>query len=379
MARSEGVVRVAGLAGLGLLVSVFLVTTRAAASLAAAEPVASETSGAQPAPPATPAAAPPPVTTGTEVVPAPAPANPENAAAPPTWDAKAFDYERPKTLVVEETTPSAEQAGLFPRPPEAKADAPPPKATGPAAPRVAGAFNVVHLRFCDATGDIVPALLCTPKDKQGLFPLVIAVHGLTSHKGQVCWQVGPALAAKGFAVLALDLPCHGERPGTPISIFDGHQPFGNLRKAVIDVRQCIDLAEGRPEIDHKTGITLVGYSLGSWISGVAGAADARVKAMVLMVGGTFDAQANAQRNPQAGSMSVRLAIPHFGGRPLLLLNGKADFLVNPESSKRLFAAAAEPKKQIWYDSGHLLPAEAYADAAEWIDKTIRDSGAEHKP
>jgi hypothetical protein len=339
--------------------------------------VASETSDAQPAPPATPAAAPPPVTTGTEVVPAPAPAKPETAA--PAWDAKAFDYERPKTLVVEETTPSAEQVGLFPRPPEAKADAPQPKATGPATPRVVGAFNVVHLRFRDASGDIVPALLCAPKEKQGPFPLVIAVHGLTSHKAQVCGQVGPALAAQGFAVLALDLPCHGERPGTPFSIFNGHQPFGNLRKAVIDVRQCMDLAEGRPEIDHKTGIALVGYSLGSWVSGVAGAADARVKAMVLMVGGTFDAQADVQRNAKAASMSVRLAIPHFGGRPLLLLNGKADFLVNPESAKRLFAAAAEPKKQIWYDSGHLLPAEAYAAAAAWIDKTIRGSEAGQKP
>jgi dienelactone hydrolase len=258
---------------------------------------------------------------------------------------------------------------------KAPANAPEPKATGPAAPRVIDAFNVVHLRFRDATGDLVPALLCTPKDKKGPFPLVIAVHGLTSHKGQVCWQVGSALAAKGFAILAFDLPCHGERPGLPLTIFDPQQGFANLHRAVIDVRQCLDLAETRPEIDHKAGITLVGYSLGSWISAVAGAADPRVKAMVLMVGGAFDAQIDALRHPQVAAIDVRLAIPHFGGRPLLLLNGKLDLLVKPESAKKLFAAAAEPKKQIWYDSGHLLPAEAYADAADWIDKTIRGGNA----
>jgi len=191
--------------------------------------------------------------------------------------------------------------------------------------------------------------------------------------------VGPTLAAKGFAVLALDLPCHGERPGEPLSIFDGQQPFSNLRKAVIDVRQCLDLAEVRPEINRKAGITLVGYSLGCWISSYTGAADDRIKAMVLMVGGVFSSRSGGRRNPDAAALDVRQAIRRFGGRPLLMLNGKSDFLVSPDSAKQLFAAALEPKKQIWYDSGHLLPAEAYADAAEWIDETICGSGADQKP
>ncbi len=225
-------------------------------------------------------------------------------------------------------------------------------------------MNVVHLRFRDATGDNVPVVLCTPKDKKGPFPLVVAVHGLTSNKAQVCWQVGPALAAKGFAVMALDLPCHGERPGEPLAIFDG----AKLRKAVIDVRQCMDIADARADIDHKAGLTLVGYSLGSWISGVTGGADPRVKALVLMVGGTFDMGA---RRDEAPAMDVAQAIKHYAGRPLLMLNGKTDLLVSPESAKRLFEAAGEPKKQVWYDSGHMLPGEAYIDAADWIDKTIR--------
>ena len=293
-------------------------------------------------------------------------------AAAAVWNPKAFDYERPKTLAVEESTPTADQVGFLKRPAQSAADAPAPKATGPGAPRGVGAMNVVHLEFRDVSGDNVPVILCTPKDKKGPFPLVVAVHGLTSNKAQVVAQVGPAPAAKGFAVMALDLPCHGERPGEPMQVFLGD----HLRKAVIDVRQCMDIAETRPEIDSKAGFTLVGYSLGSWISGVTGPADPRVRAMVLMVGGTFDIGLGGRAAP---AMDVGQAIKHFAGRPLLLLNGKNDAIVSPESSKRLFAAAAEPKKQVWYDSGHLLPGPAYEDAAEWIDKTIRPAAAEKPP
>lgn len=311
------------------------------------------------------------------------------SAAAEAWNPKVFDYERPKSLAVEESTPTAGQVGAFLRPAQTSADAPAPKIAGPATPRVVGPFNVVHLRFRpfdtaqgglnkvearDAGGEDVPVLLCTPKDKKGPFPLVVVVHGLTSNKAQVVAQVGSALAAKGFAVMAPDLPCHGERPGDPMLVFTGDR----LRKAVLDVRQCMDIAESRPEIDQKAGVTLVGYSLGSWVSGVAAGADPRVKALVLMVGGTFDMGVGGRTAP---AMDVRQAITHYAGRPLLMLNGKTDVLVNPESSKRLFAAAGEPKKQVWYDSGHLLPASAYEDAAAWIDKTIRPAnqgGAEEK-
>jgi dienelactone hydrolase len=154
-----------------------------------------------------------------------------------------------------------------------------------------GPLNIVRLRFTDAEGDVVPALLCTPRGKKGPFPLVVAVHGLTSNKAQVCAQVGPALAQRGFAILAADMPCHGERPGNPYSVMDhSHvaRAFALGRQAINDVRQCIDLAESRPELDISRGVTLIGYSMGSWINCVAGPSDPRVRAMVLMVGGAVD-------------------------------------------------------------------------------------------
>src|SRR5215210_667026 len=151
------------------------------------------------------------------------------------WSGKLYEFQRPRQLTIEESTPTPEQVNWRQRPPAMKADAPEPKATGPAKPGLMGDFNVVHLRFKDAEGDVVPALLCTPRNKKGPFPLVVAVHGITSNKAQVCAQVAPALTKRGFAVLAADMPAHGERPGDPKKVIDWNNPvrsFSLARQAV---------------------------------------------------------------------------------------------------------------------------------------------------
>jgi fermentation-respiration switch protein FrsA (DUF1100 family) len=290
------------------------------------------------------------------------------------WDRKLFDYQRPEKLVVAQSTPNDAQVNFWLRPPRISADEADPKATGPAEPRQVGNANVIHLLFRDATGDLAPALLCTPKDKPGPFPLVIAIHGLMSNKMQVCGQVAPALLKRGYAVLAGDLPCHGERPGNPLDLIPGgtgHKVFPLYRKAIIDNRQLIDLAGQLPQLDVKSGVTLVGYSLGSWVSSVVGPCDDRVNAMVLMVGGAHEIPPAALKNPEVIAVDPRAAIAHFAGRPLLLLNARNDTIVVPALADRLFAACPEPKKQMWYDGGHLLPAQAYEDAAEWISKQAK--------
>ena len=123
------------------------------------------------------------------------------------WHPELFAYDRPAKLAVEVTTPTQAQVALFPRPPQARADAPEPEETaGAVTPATLGPVNIWHLRFKDAAGKIVPALLCEPQQGHGPWPVVIAIHGLTSNKAQVCWQVAGPLAAQGFAVLAWICP-----------------------------------------------------------------------------------------------------------------------------------------------------------------------------
>lgn len=290
------------------------------------------------------------------------------------WDASLFNSDRPTTLVVQESTPRDDQVAFLLRPRQLPANPPLPKATGPASPRVVGPVNIIHLQFQDATGDIVPALLCTPKDLKGPYPLVIAIHGFLSNKSQVCYQVAPALAKRGYAILAPDMPCHGERPGSPTQFLDVNdfgRSYPNLRRAVVGVRQLIDLADARPDIKHHAGVTILGYSMGSWISAIVGPSDPRIKTMILMVGGIPEIPPEKVTHPRASAVDPRLAIAHFAGRPILLLNGKKDNLVPPDWADRLFAACPEPKKQTWYDSGHFLPAKAYEDAATWLAERPR--------
>jgi dienelactone hydrolase len=295
------------------------------------------------------------------------------------WNAAAFAYESATPLVIEETTPTAAEVEFYKRPPQMPKDIAAPKAASAAArPRSVGPVDIVHLRFRDERGDDVPLLLCKPAGKAGAFPVVIALHGVGSNKAQVCGQVAPALAKRGFAVLAPDLPLHGERPGDPRQFLQN----GDLvklasvcRQSVIDLRQCIDVAEARPDLETRHGVLLAGYSLGALIDSVAGPADPRVKGMLLMVGGTIDFPPAFALLPDLCALQPQLAIPNFAGRPLLMLNGREDRTITREMGERLFAAAAEPKEQKWYESGHLLPKDAYEDGAAWLAQTWKSVNA----
>ena len=307
--------------------------------------------------------------------------SPAIAAPPPTtqrapatngWNASPFDYAQPEDgIVVERSTPTKAQVDFRTRPPQSAEQ--PAELDGEriARPITVGPVDIVRLRFQGFEDEMVTALLCTPKGKSGPFPLVIAVHGLGSNKAQVVGQVAPALAKQGFAVLAPDMPLHGERAGRPRALLENKDFVGAIRRhrqAVINVRQTIDVAETLSEVDVSKGVILAGYSMGSWIHSIAGPADPRVRAMVLMVGGATDLT-QARIFPQLAAGDPRLAIANFAPRPVLLLNAKNDPTVTPEMANRLFAAAAEPKEQRWYDSGHLLPTRAYEDAAKWIKQT----------
>jgi dienelactone hydrolase len=288
------------------------------------------------------------------------------------WDASWFDYVKADEPAVEITTPTKAQVNFYTRPPRDELNALRESHGEPIKPITIEGVDIVRLRFRDAEDELVPALLCTPSGKTGPFPLVVAVHGLNSNKAQVVGQVAPALTKRGFAVLAPDMPLHGERPGDTRGVFEKKDFLTALmryRQAVMNVRQAIDVAETLPQLDVSRGVVLAGYSMGSWIHSLAGPADERVRAMVLMVGGASDVNGFVRVFPQIASADPAMAIPNFIGRPLLMLNATFDSTVTPAMGKRLFNAAAEPKEQRWYDSGHRLPDEAYEDAAEWVKRT----------
>jgi pimeloyl-ACP methyl ester carboxylesterase len=289
------------------------------------------------------------------------------------WSPDPFDYNRPERLDVREVIGGLQMSGL----------------------------RQQQFVFKSTNGEDVPVLLTLPPVGDGPFPVVLLLHGFSSSKEGVTRQLARPLAVKGFACIAPDLPRHGARPGPPTAMLPADQPeeaYRNVVQAVVDTRLVIDLAETRRELATEGGVGLIGYSMGSWVGTLAGAADRRIKALVLMVPGSAvltdtDPPVRSARGGetrpedarQAGGEGIperldlveqypvlrhNAALPNFAPRPVLLQNGKRDVLVPFDRARALFEAAKGPKESRWYDSGHILPVQAYQQAADWLVRNM---------
>jgi uncharacterized protein len=292
-------------------------------------------------------------------------------AAPPEWTPEVFDYDRPAQLDVR--------------------DLPDP---GP--PNIPTATRQQQLVFKDLRGEDVPVLITYPKGS-GPFPVAILVHGFTSSKEQVTSLVAARLLQRGFATVAADLPMHGARQGPPEALFedtDSKKVYAHLVQAVVDIRQTIDLLERRRELDTSKGVYLVGYSMGGWLAALAGGAERRVLAMILMVPvseatpvkpppkAKGAAKPKDEPKPLLDAYPVLRptgAIAHLNPRPVLIQAGELDGYLRKSAVDALLAAAHQPKELRWYPCGHILNDRAVADAAEWLFARLNGEELTVKP
>jgi esterase/lipase len=119
-------------------------------------------------------------------------------------------------------------------------------------------------------------------------PLAIVIHGWGDRSTIPCRLLARTLVKKGIAAFILYLVFHTSRmPETMKS----HMPylttedwFEGYRASIIEVRQIIDWASSRTELD-KEQIAVLGISLGGFVSEIAMGVDKRIKAGVFMVAG----------------------------------------------------------------------------------------------
>ena len=119
-------------------------------------------------------------------------------------------------------------------------------------------------------------------------PLVILVHGWGDHSILPCQLLARTLVKKGMACFILYLVFHSRRMAeatkqrlpllTPEEWFQGYQI------SVIDIRQVIDWAGTRTEID-KDNIAVLGISLGGFISEIAMGIERRIKVGIFTIAG----------------------------------------------------------------------------------------------
>jgi len=153
---------------------------------------------------------------------------------------------------------------------------------------------------------------------------------------------------------------------------DLHNWIANLRELVIhwsqDLGRTLDYLETRDDIDHET-IAYWGFSLGANIGPIFGAVHERLGSQMLFAGGLPDLLLDFPPETIPLNFAPRLR------DPVLMINGKEDFLVGPpeKSMKPLFDQFATPdehKRFVLLEGGH-VPDDFNAvmrETLDWLDR-----------
>ncbi len=130
-----------------------------------------------------------------------------------------------------------------------------------------------------------------------------------------------------------------------------------------DLSRSLDYLQTRKDVD-KERIAFVGHSLGAIVGPRLVAVESRFKVAVLISGGTFE-RVPAEVDSLNFAPRVRI--------PVLMLNGRDDFLFPLESSQlplfRLLGTPGKDKKHLLYDGGHNIVGQldVMKDILDWLD------------
>ena len=266
-----------------------------------------------------------------------------------------------------------------------------------------GTVKLIRFSYLSTHNQRVPALLFLPPgaSKAKPVPCLVLLHGLGGGKEQMA---GLALGAtqNGYAALAIDEYGQGERTIASAKAADpakeqarqAAQLEKTVQQSAVDVRRGLDYLATRPDI-NKTKCGLVGISLGAIIGTVTAGVEPRLKATALVSGGGdwgLILRSLARRGGDVGGKSTQtfkdadwshlsdaLApedpltfAPHVAPRPLLLIGGRKDTTIVPQSTQELYDAARDPKQILWFAPyGHVPPPEVVYPAlktffAKWL-------------
>jgi pimeloyl-ACP methyl ester carboxylesterase len=223
-------------------------------------------------------------------------------------------------------------------------------------------------------------------------PLAILVHGLGDRSVIPMKLLARFLAGQGIACFVMYLVLHSSRmPPDQPSRLSSDEWFEKYRISVIDVRQVIDWAGTRDEIDSQK-IAVVGISFGGFISAIAMGVDQRLRAGVLIISGGnlekigfmsktlpqrwgfrhTEAEFRAQQEhyfsylsevaekgweavepAQRGFLIDALTYAgYLRDRPLLMINARRDEVIPREATLDFWEASGRPAIS-WLPGGHI--------------------------
>ena len=161
-------------------------------------------------------------------------------------------------------------------------------------------------------------------------------------------------------------------------------------QAVIDLRRAVDVLLARSDIDPRR-LAYVGHSFGAQWGAVLSAVEKRFQTLVL-IGGTPSLSALWLESNDTGMVNFRNRVPketlyryirvnevldginyvpHASPTPLLFQFARFERYFGEAAMRRYADAASEPKKVLWYNTGHELnDPQALADRQAWLQKYI---------
>jgi dienelactone hydrolase len=213
------------------------------------------------------------------------------------------------------------------------------------------------IRYVTAAGTTARAILVLPPG-DGPFAAVVFFPG-GMQGGNEFQPDAIDLAGRGIASLLIDYP---ELYSVPTA---GEQAVTNMIFETRELRKLVDWLASRPEIDPNR-LGLYGVSYGAVRAGMfAGVEGQRLKVAVL------NSTPSTYGVPDMAPFDPITWAPYVSPCALYLQEGTQDTWFTREDAEAYIAAAREPKRLVWYEAGHGLNDQAYADQVTWFVEALR--------
>src|ERR1700682_4245211 len=151
---------------------------------------------------------------------------------------------------------------------------------------------------------------------------------------------------------------------------DGPNATSTWRDHVImwvkDASRAIDYIETRPDLD-RSKLAYYGLSWGGELGGIIPAVEPRFKVCVIAGGGIDFVRSLPEVDPVNFVSRVK--------QPVLMLNGRYDFIFPAESTQELFyqllGSKRDQKKHLLYETAHNVPRnELIKETLNWLDQYL---------
>ena len=228
----------------------------------------------------------------------------------------------------------------------------------------------------------------------GPFPCVIVLD-ITGGDQSLSRTISMCLAQNRIAALFVQMAHYGPRraPGSKKRLMTANvqETLANVRQTVLDLRRAAAWMESRPELDPKR-LGILGTSLGSFMSALAGEMEPRLGRVVVLLGGggLIDAYWD---HPLARTIFRPLQLvgitkekiqqyiapadpitcaANLKDRKLLIIAASRDEIVPPRAAENLWKASGQ-QKIVWYPTTHYGAALYFVQA---MDHVLKHFGAE---